>query len=238
LQQTSFHKLPHSTPTGESPALTNIGAIYDQAGEAYIRYADGDPTQLFTFEGLHAYADQYVWSVLSDTLHQRRTSGETSLRVLDAGCGPGTWLRRVVALARALGFTRISARGFDVSRAQIRHARALARELASFPGVSLTFEVADLQDPLPEPDASVDLTLCLYSVLSHLPVTSLAEASCELARVTGGRFVATVRPVGSTPTIFVDSIQKARRFQRDEREDRYNRGREAAAAACMCPLTP
>jgi len=36
-----------------------------------------------------------------------------------------------------------------------------ARNLSSLPGVSLTFDVADLADRLPEQDASVDLTLCL-----------------------------------------------------------------------------
>jgi SAM-dependent methyltransferase len=200
--------------------LTNIGDIYDQAGDAYIQYADGDPTQLFAFEGLHAYADRYVWSVLSDTLLQRRASGATSLRLLDAGCGPGTWLRRVITLASALGFTSISARGFDVSSAQIRRARALARGLSALPGVCLVFETADLCDPLPEPDASIDLTLCLYSVLSHLPAPSHAGVARELSRITAGRLVATVRPVGSTPTIFIDSLQKARQFQRDDREDR------------------
>jgi hypothetical protein len=81
-------------------------------------------------------------------------------------------------------------------------------------------EVADLTGELPEADASVDLTLCLYSVLSHLPVTSLPKFSAEVARVTSGHFIATVRSVGSTPTISVDSIEKARHFKRDNSRDR------------------
>jgi hypothetical protein len=75
-------------------------------------------------------------------------------------------------------------------------------------GVTLTFDVADLTAELPEADASVDLTLCLYSVLSHLPVGSLSKISAEVARVTSGHFIATVRSVGSTPTISVDSIRR------------------------------
>ena len=73
---------------------------------------------------------------------------------------------------------------------------------------------------LPEADASVDLTLCLYSVLSHLPVGSLPKISAEVARVTSGHFIATVRSVGSTPTISVDSIEKARHFKHDNSRDR------------------
>ena len=61
----------------------------------------------------------------------------------------------------------------------------------------------------------MDLTLCLYSVLSHLPVASLPKIAAEIARVTSGCFIATVRSVGSTPTILVDSIEKARHFRHD-----------------------
>jgi hypothetical protein len=73
----------------------------------------------------------------------------------------------------------------------------------------------------PEGDASVDLTLCLYSVLSHLPVASLPKISAEIARVTSGCFIATIRSVGSTPTILVDSIEKARHFRHDNRRDQF-----------------
>jgi Methyltransferase domain len=119
-----------------------------------------------------------------------------------------------------LGFTNITARGFDIARAQIQRARLLARDLTKMPGVNLTFDVEDLTGDLPEADASVDLTLCLYSVLSHLPVASLPKISAEVARVTSGHFITTVRSVGSTPTISVDSIEKARRFQHDNSRDR------------------
>jgi hypothetical protein len=84
----------------------------------------------------------------------------------------------------------------------------------------LQFDVADLTDRLPESDASVDLTLCLYSALSHLPVAGLKDISTEIARVTSGHFIATVRPVGSTPTGFVDSVENVRRLKQDHVRDR------------------
>jgi hypothetical protein len=86
--------------------------------------------------------------------------------------------------------------------------------------VNLTFDVADLTDRLPEPDASVDLTLCLYSALSHLPVASLTDISTEIARVTSGHLITTVRPIGSTPTAFVDSVANVRRLKQDHLRDR------------------
>jgi SAM-dependent methyltransferase len=203
---------------GPSVAET-VATVYNRAGQAYITYADGDPQSLFSFDGPHAYADRYLWSVLDAKLTALRATGATSIRLLDAGCGPGTWLRRLVTRAIALEFTHITARGFDVAATQIDAARQMARDLVQIPGVDLSYEVGDLTAPLPEADASVDLTLCLYSVLSHLPSDALPAVAVELARVTRGDFIATVRTIGSTPSIFVDSIEKARHFQYDPAQD-------------------
>ena len=201
------------------PSAENIATVYDEAGDDYVAYADGDPYNLFAFEGAHAYADRRLWALLETKLNALRTSGASSVNILDAGCGPGTWLRRLVTRARQIGFSRITARGFDVAQAQIRAARRKAHDLSGLPGVNLTFDVADLTGALPEADASVDMTLCLYSVLSHLPVASLPKVSVEIARVTRGHFITTVRSIGSTPTAFVDSIEKARHFSLDHRLD-------------------
>jgi SAM-dependent methyltransferase len=206
-------------PMHQTPA-ESIAAAYNRAGDEYGAYADGDPERLFSFEGLHAYADRCLWSLLEAKLSDLRATGALSVSVIDAGCGPGTWLRRLVTHAHLLGFSAINARGFDVAETQIQIARRMAHDLAGLPGVNLTFDVADLTDRLPEADGSVDMTLCLYSVLSHLPAASLPKVSAEFARVTKGHFVTTVRSIGSTPTIFVDSIEKARHFKLDHNLDR------------------
>ena len=121
--------------------------------------------------------------------------------------------------AELLSFASITARGFDIGQAQIQRARLLTQDLTSLPGVTVTFDVADLTDRLAESDASVDLTLCLYSVLSHLPIIKLPDVATELARVTSGHFVTTVRSIGSPPTAFVDSIERVRRLKHDHVRD-------------------
>lgn len=226
LSRTSSANLPISqgaealASAVDSAAINDVAQIYNQAGDAYVSYADGDPSRLFAFDGMHAYADRCVWAVLETKLTELRASGVSSVRFLDAGCGPGTWLRRLVIRARALGFTSITARGFDIAQAQIQRARLAARNLSSLRGVDLTFDVADLTGGFAEPDAAVDITLCLYSALSHLPVAGLANVSEEIARVTSGYFITTVRPTGSMPTAFVESLEKVRRLKQDHVTDR------------------
>ncbi|SED20981.1 Methyltransferase domain-containing protein [Bradyrhizobium erythrophlei] len=214
------HGAGHSVLTLDDEATDDVADIYNDAGDDYVAYADGDPSRLFAFDGMHGYADRCVWAVSEKKLTDLRASGASSVRLLDAGCGPGTWLRRLVTRAYALGFSSIAARGFDIAQAQIQRAQLAARNLSSLPGVTLTFDVADLADRLPESDASVDLTLCLYSALSHLPVARLPDISKEIARVTSGYFITTVRPIGSMPTAFVDSIEKVHRLKQDHARDR------------------
>ena len=209
-----------SEPVVHDCAAANVAAAYNQAGGDYVAYADGDPTHSLEFDGLHAYADRQVWTLLDTKLTDLRATGATSILYSRRGLWSGNLATPSVTRAHALGFTTITARGFDVARVQILRARLLARDLSGMSGVNFTFDVADLTAELPEANASVDLTLCLYSVLSHLPVTSLSKISAEVARVTSGHFITTVRSVGSTPTISVDSIEKARHFKHDNYRDR------------------
>src|ERR1700732_5085435 len=101
----------HSVP-GVAGATDDVANIYNQAGDDYVTYADGDPSQPFAFDGLHAYADRCVWAALETKLAELRATGASSVRFLDAGCGPGTWLRRLVLRALALGFSSITAAAF------------------------------------------------------------------------------------------------------------------------------
>lgn len=197
------------------------GHAYSQAGEHYAAYADGDAHALFDFTGIHGYADACVWKRLDTALRQLRATGARSVSILDAGCGPGTWLRRMVIRARELGFTDVTAHGFDIARVQVRRARFLAHDLCQAPGVTMEFEVADLTSRLRLADGAFDITLCLFSVLSHLPAERLPRIAAEIARVTRGAFITTMRPVGSQPTVFVAPIEQARHFERDAKTDRF-----------------
>ena len=210
----------HDTIHATEPSRT-IANAYNQAGDKYLSYADGDPGQLFAFNGRYAYGDRQIWTLLDEKLRALFISGAQTVRILDLGCGPGTWLRRVVTRARELGFRRISARGIDIAEDQVRRSRELSASLGRCRGVELHFEVGDICGRFPEADASVDLCLCLYGVLNHLPASDLPPVLSEIRRVTRGDFITTVRAIGSTPTVYVGAIEDASRFHQDNKNDRF-----------------
>jgi SAM-dependent methyltransferase len=193
----------------------NVGLDYDRAGERYRAYADGDVDKLYEFDGQYAYGDQEIWRILGNTLNKLRARGRRDLSVVDLGCGPGTWIRRIVDWAVKTGFTRIIAHGVDLAEAQVRRARLLSQHLARHAGVRLRFEVGDIRERMPEPDGSVDICLCLYGVLNHLPAKDLPTVFGEVARITKGKFITTLRAIGSTPTIYVDGVKAAKTYHQD-----------------------
>jgi len=89
------HRVGHSVLAVDNEATDDVADIYNQAGDDYVSYADGDPSRPFAFDGMHAYADRCVWAVLEKKLTDLRASGANSVRLLDAGCGPvhgcGDW---------------------------------------------------------------------------------------------------------------------------------------------------
>ena len=196
-----------------------MAGAYNDAGERYKDYADGSAKRLFAFDSLHSFSDQQTWAAIEERLHCLRLSGCRTLRVLDLGCGPGTWMRRVITRAHLMGFTEIISRGIDLSDFQIQDARKSCRTLAARGDIHLTFEVGDIRQAFPEEDKSIDLCLCLYGVLNHVRTVELRPLLREIARVTSGWFVATARAIGSTPTIYVESVSEARNFRQDNQAD-------------------
>ena len=211
--------LPMKSLANRAPANldrhSNVGADYDRAGERYRAYADGDLDTLYNFDGQYGFSDRETWGLIGQALHELRMKGVRRLSVVDLGCGPGTRLRRIIDRARQMGFTKIMARGFDLAEAQVRRARLLSHNLASHSDVDLRFEVGDIRSRMPEADGSVDICLCLYGVLNHLPAEDLPALFREVARVTKGQFFTTIRAIGSTPTVYVDGVKAAKAYHQD-----------------------
>lgn len=201
----------------EASPPNEAALAYDTVGAAYVRYADGEDPASLDFSSRYGFADREIWRRIDAELIALRTAGRSSVRIIDAGCGPGTWLIRVVLRARALGFTAIEGRGFDISPAMVSLAVQAAAEVRD-PAIRMSFQTADLADAFAGDDP-VDIVLCLYGVMNHLPRSAHAEAAKALTAAGRSLFV-TVRTVGSLPSIFVTGMESARDFRQDNDIDR------------------
>jgi len=203
-------------------ALAGGAAVaYDKAGRDYITYADGNAREPFAFAGRYSFADRQVWNKIDAKLKQILRDGRRTLKVLDAGCGPGTWLRRIVMSASKLGFTKIEAHGIDISTRMVELARAAASDIGNSKA-RVAFTVADITERLPFADARFDITLCLYGVLNHIAQPGRENVAAELCRVTADTTFVTVRAVGSPPTIYVDDLYHASFYHQDNQADRMD----------------
>jgi hypothetical protein len=81
----SQYRFRISDPVVHDSAAADVAAAYNQAGGDYVAYADGDPMNLFEFDGPHAYADRRVWTLLDAKLTDLRASGTRSIRVVQGG---------------------------------------------------------------------------------------------------------------------------------------------------------
>ena len=188
-------------------------AAYDRAGQDYVAYADGAIDRPFTFAGALGHADREMWRRIDLKLTRLAAGGSRSLKVFDAGCGPGTWLHRIALRARELGFAALELRGMDISPKMV----ALAQNTLDLDGISLDVrvDVGDLGQKLPYRRGNFDISLCLFGVLNHLSAHSQQTLAASLARVTNDTLFVTVRTVGSPPTIYVDGVEKARSYHQD-----------------------
>jgi SAM-dependent methyltransferase len=197
----------------------NIARAYDHVGDAYGCYADGEGAEdPESASSRSAHADSIVWQAICKSLDELRGQGVSRLRILDAGCGPGTWLNRVVAQARSQGLD-VEAVGFDISSGQLDIARKRAAELLSRYRDNGRPKVEFLQhsliDPLPWPKGHYHIVLCNFAVLNHLPRLALAPAISELCRVSSYRVIATLRALASPPTACIIGTEQVRELRED-----------------------
>jgi SAM-dependent methyltransferase len=196
-------------------AHRRIAGAYDHVGRGYADYADGAGEA--QVPSRFAHADTIVWRAIRAAIEARRAAGASSLRVLDAGCGPGTWIERVATHANRIGLG-LEVIGFDIARRQLAIAREHLRSWRpSCPRLAarIDFLAHDLAQPLPWPDRHFDLVLCNYVVLNHLDKSSLPRALAELCRVASFRVIATLRALASPPTGCITGTERIREYHQD-----------------------
>jgi len=215
------HALPSKARTIRRIASMSSRAVasaYNHVGGEYGSYADGvgpdDSSK--TEANRFAHGDAIVWETVCRTIDELRSTGVRTLRILDAGCGPGTWIRRIAAWADRLGLD-IDAVGVDISGRQLEIARKQVEKLPqrhSTVGQRIRFRIRDLADPLPWPDGHFHIVLCNY-VLNHLPKDALPRVAEEFCRAATYRVIATVRALAGPPTGCIIGTEQMREYHYD-----------------------
>lgn len=207
---------------GASASLSDTACAYDTVAAAYLDHAEGKDSGLFEFSGAHGYTDRALWLRLDLMLVRLWTEGRRAIRILDAGCGPGTWLLRLAIRARDLGFSAIDARGIDISPVMIDLARSRAG-IGKDGHIGLGFEIGNIADALDdEDDGSFDIVLCLNGVLNHLDADERASAAAAMERVCDGEIFVTVYSVGGNPSIYLADAYDVRQFLQDNDKGRLD----------------
>jgi SAM-dependent methyltransferase len=192
-------------------------SAYDHVGDAYSRYADGDgANELSASDNRFAHADTIVWDALRRAMDALREAGVAEARILDAGCGPGIWSKRIADYARRTGL-HVSIIGFDISTTQLEKARQHAACAAADKGTGtdIRFMELDLSEPLPWPDGHFLIVFCNYAVLNHIPKRALPTAIAELCRVSTERVIATVRALGSSASACIIGTEQVQEYRHD-----------------------
>jgi SAM-dependent methyltransferase len=107
-----------------SMASRGVATAYDHVGDEYVCYADGGGSTGHRQQRIivSRMPMPIVWETVRSTIEELHSARVSTLHVIDAGCGPSTWISRVAAYAHRLGL-RLEAIGIDISEGQLEIAR-------------------------------------------------------------------------------------------------------------------
>lgn len=211
-------------------ANEGVKNFYDAYSDSYTDYANGTSAlsellELKEADISHAFSwgDVQTWQSIVRSLDliidQRLQADDTTpISVVDIGCGDGTWALRVAHHCVARG-TSVSVTCLDLSPAMLESASKQFDEFLSRSEpdrVNVAYALCDLAKGLAAPIKArgFDLTLCLHTVLNHLPAASLCFAIAELVAATRGFLHFSVKPPFSRPTFYAAPMSDILHFDR------------------------
>lgn len=187
--------------------VATTAKAYDSFAKQYPKYADGDGWRDLK-DRRYAYSDNKLLKKIYYFIeHQYQLKGGKPITILDLGCGPGNWLIRIADFCYR---NKIEFRGLgiDISHEMIKEAhKNLAEYRLEYPEnqIDLNFTTGNIIEGLPYEDMQFDITMCLYTVLNHIPKEVLPLTISEMMRVTKSVNITTVKGSKSLRTAFVAS---------------------------------
>lgn len=197
--------------------VLDTSRAYNAYPEDYEKYADGNVKEnLYDYEDrIHGFADKTTTEKIEQIVTKCLSKRKGPLKILDFGCGSGTWLRRIMDKFVVSKGARIECVGVDISDALLSLAERRLEEYNRKMGtkINIQFRWADLSESLPFGDNEFDITLCLYTVLNHIPVSNVQTAVQEMLRVTKEVNVTSIKPAGGMPTVYVCNIEDIVKYE-------------------------
>lgn len=211
-------------------ATEGVKDFYDRFSRSYTNYANGTSALAELLElkesdvnRAFSWGDVQTWQAIEESLElkieQRRKTGDsTPINLLDVGCGDGTWALRIAHYCFRKDQS-VCIACLDLSPAMLESAKKQFDDFFSQCGaddICVTYEICDLSSGLPAhiKTKGFDVTLCLHTVLNHLPAKALSFAIAELVTSTDGYLYFSVKPPFSRPTFYAAPMSEILHFDR------------------------
>lgn len=204
--------------------------FYDNFSKSYTDYANGTSalTELLDLKEndinrAFSWGDVQTWQSIEESLDvlievRRKAKETTAIRVLDIGCGDGTWALRIAHYCINKS-EQVEIACLDLSPAMLESAKVKFNDFLMHCGrsdIEITYEVCDLALGLPSHIKSkgYDVVLCLHTVLNHLPAKDLNFSIGELVQASTGFLYFSVKPPFSKPTFYAAPMSEIIHFDR------------------------
>ncbi|OCX24820.1 class I SAM-dependent methyltransferase [Pseudomonas graminis] len=214
-----------------SSISNDVASFYNFFSENYTSYANGSAAlgeiiDLGSNIDSHPFSrsDLKTWQAIQNSIdalisEKKRRKDTAPLTLLDVGCGDGVWAIRIANYCLSNNIA-VDVDCVDLSDNMLQRAEMLflayCDSLKASPDLRVTYTKCNIIDGLGDSHRSrrYDLTLCLHTVLNHVPRESLKICIRELVEHTSGFLYISVKPPFSRPTFYAASMSEVIRYER------------------------
>lgn len=209
----------------------SVSDFYSRFSASYTQYANGTSTleEIIDLKACKAdhpfsWSDLQTWQALQESIDaiilEKEKSGEPrALQLLDVGCGDGMWAIRIANYCLQQDIA-IDVECLDLSTDMLLQAEnmfsAYIKARKGTAALSVTYAQCDLTKGLAHSlrHTTYDLTLCLHTVLNHVPSEHLAFCIAELIEYSSGFLYFSVKPPFSRPTFYAAPMSEILHYER------------------------
>ena len=171
-----------------------------------------------------SWSDLQTWQAMKDSIdtlitEKERRGQRRVFTLLDVGCGDGVWAIRVANYCLSKDVA-VEVECLDLSDKMLRRAESLFSTYISVHGITsflrVRYHKCNLAHGLGDDHRHqrYDLTLCLHTVLNHVPSDTLDNCVRELVMHTSSFLFFSIKPPLSRPTFYAAPMSEIIRYER------------------------